>query len=149
MVAMNYKSEISKDEPVYSISVAAKLLGVSIPTLRIYEKEGLLLPFKKASGTRLYSPKDLERIDCFRRTISEKKISINGIKSLLSVIPCWDIIKCSDAERNSCPAYNDNTQPCWAYENKPDICANKDCRSCHIYAGLSDCTDVKNFIKNI
>ena len=33
--------EISKQEPIYSISTAAKLLGISVPTLRVYEKEGL------------------------------------------------------------------------------------------------------------
>lgn len=145
---MNYAQNISKTEPVYSISVAAKLLGISIQTLRLYEKEGLIVPFKKDSGTRLYAQSDLERIECIRNTISEKKISINGIKTLLSVIPCWEIVNCSEEERNACPAYNDNTQPCWAYDNKPPICANSDCRSCEIYIGLKDCTDVKKFLRN-
>ena len=64
------KTNISIDEPVYSIGIAAKLLGISIPTLRVYEKEGLFIPYKKQSGTRLYSQADLDRIGCIRRTIS-------------------------------------------------------------------------------
>ncbi len=79
--------DISKKEPIYSISTAAKLLGISVPTLRVYEKEGLIIPFKKESNQRLYSQADLERVECIRNGINEKKISVNGIKAMYSLIP--------------------------------------------------------------
>jgi hypothetical protein len=34
------------DQPVYTIGIVAKLLGISIPTLRMYEREGLIIPHK-------------------------------------------------------------------------------------------------------
>lgn len=149
MVNMIKETTISNDEPVYSISIAAKLLGISIQMLRIYEKEGLILPYKKESGQRLYSQNDLHRIECIRNTISEKKISINGIKSLYSVIPCWEYINCSMEEREQCPAYLENTQPCWSYEDRELSCHIADCRECKIYMELADCSNAKEIIKNL
>jgi predicted site-specific integrase-resolvase len=31
-------------EPIYTIGPAAQKLGISVPTLRLYEKEGLIIP---------------------------------------------------------------------------------------------------------
>ena len=63
-------------KPVYTISTAARLLGISIPTLRMYENEGLIIPFKKSSRHRLYSDADLERIRCLRRSINGNKMGL-------------------------------------------------------------------------
>ncbi|MCX8056055.1 MAG: MerR family transcriptional regulator, partial [Ignavibacteria bacterium] len=83
-----------KDKPKYKISEAAKILGISVHTLRMYEREGLILPFKKTTNQRLYSEKDIERLKCIRNSINEKKISIEGIKRIFSLIPCWAIVNC-------------------------------------------------------
>jgi len=64
------------DEPKYTISNAAKLMGISVHTLRMYEREGLIIPFKKESNQRLYSDRDLERVKCIRKTINDDKIHI-------------------------------------------------------------------------
>ncbi len=48
-------NEVQKDEPIYPIRTAAKLLNISVHTLRMYEKENLILPFKKSTSHRLYS----------------------------------------------------------------------------------------------
>ena len=58
-------------EPVYAISTAARLLGISVHTLRMYEKEGLIVPFKSNGNQRKYSDMDLERLRCIRRAIKE------------------------------------------------------------------------------
>jgi DNA-binding transcriptional MerR regulator len=50
------------DRPVYTISVAADLAGLPIPTLRLYEERGLVRPERTAGGTRRYSDADLARI---------------------------------------------------------------------------------------
>ena len=127
--------EISKQEPIYSISTAAKLLGISVPTLRVYEKEGLIIPFKKESNQRLYSQADIERVECIRSAINEKKISINGIKAIYSLIPCWEVINCSQEDRDVCGAYNSEDQPC--------------CRECDVYTNYSNCGTIKGLLKNI
>jgi len=145
------KSElnIESNNPVFSISTAAKLLEMSVHTLRKYEHEGLVLPFKKDSGQRLYSQDDLTRIECIRNAVTEKKISINGIKTIYSIIPCWEIINCSDDERNNCPAYKEDSKPCWAYNHKTGICSTNECRVCPVYADLTSCGNVKNIIKKL
>ena len=48
--------------PVYSISVAAELAELAVPTLRLYEEHGLVTPARTDGGTRRYSADDVERI---------------------------------------------------------------------------------------
>ena len=50
------------DRPLYSISVAAELAGLPVPTLRLYEEKGLVTPERTDGGTRRYSDADLARI---------------------------------------------------------------------------------------
>jgi DNA-binding transcriptional MerR regulator len=52
----------SPDRPLYTISVAADLVGLPIPTLRLYEEKGLVTPERTLGGTRRYSDADLARI---------------------------------------------------------------------------------------
>ena len=136
-------------EPLFTISTAANLLGVSVQTLRLYEKEGLVLPFKKSSKHRLYSRADIERIECVRRAITEKKISINGILAMYSLIPCWDIVKCSEEDRNKCEAYACHSKPCWSYPHPGTTCETLVCRDCDVYKNFADCEKIKESIKNI
>lgn len=144
---MENELEISKDEPIFSISTTAKLLGISIQSLRLYEKEGLIIPFRKKSNQRLYSQNDIKRIQCIRNTINNKKISVNGIKALYALIPCWDIVNCSAEERANCPSYNISSQPCWSYDHQSNVCSTRECRECEIYKGIIDCSDIKDFLK--
>jgi len=131
---------IEKHEiPLFPISVAAKLLGISVHTLRMYEKEGLIVPFKKESNHRLYSNSDIERLSCIRNTINESKISIAGIKSIYSLIPCWEITGCSESDRVKCDAYKSHSSPCWSFKHTENVCAGLNCRNCEVY---------KNFIEN-
>ena len=71
------------NNPKYTISNAANLLDISVHTMRMYEREGLVIPFKKESGQRLYSDNDIERITCIRYSIKEEKLNIQGIKKIL------------------------------------------------------------------
>jgi len=133
-------------KPVYSIGEAADLLGVSVPTLRLYEREGLILPFRKSSKHRLYTEMDLERVRCLREMINQKKVSIAGIKSILSMIPCWKIKECPETVRTSCPAFEATDRPCWIVEGKPRNCSRADCRACPVYIETSDCHKVKQLV---
>jgi MerR family transcriptional regulator/heat shock protein HspR len=51
-----------REDAVYVISVAAELAGVHPQTLRIYERRGLIEPYRTPGGTRRYSVADLERL---------------------------------------------------------------------------------------
>jgi len=133
------------DEPVFPISTAAKLLNVSVHTLRKYEKEGLILAFKSCTNQRLYSLKDIQHIHCIRNSISKDKISIAGIKSILSLIPCWEINACGRTAAD-CGAFSNHKQPCWLMKIKEKSCEGKDCRECEVYKTYSDCGKIKEKI---
>lgn len=141
--------EVPIDEPIYPIRTAAKLLNISVHTLRMYEKENLIIPFKKSTNHRLYSNSDIERIKCIRNAINEMKISINGIKAIYSIIPCWEYIGCSEEDRNNCLAYSSHTEPCWSVKGESTICATKECRNCDVYNKFKECSNIKSFIKNL
>ena len=56
--------------PIYSIGTVARMLGISVFTLRMYEREGLLIAHKADSNQRRYSASDVERLQCIRRAIT-------------------------------------------------------------------------------
>jgi len=139
--------EQNKSVPLYSISSAARMLNISVHTLRMYEREGLILPFKKDTHHRLYSEHDIERLKCIRKSIKEKKFTIPAIKTMYSFIPCWDIKKCSKDERDMCPAFLKSEGPCWSYHHSENSCSDKDCRNCNIYTDFNNCEKIREKIK--
>lgn len=69
---------------VYGISVAARLSGIAVQSLRLYERHGLLTPGRSEGGTRLYSGDDLSRL----RRISElvaTGVNLAGIARILNL----------------------------------------------------------------
>jgi MerR family transcriptional regulator, heat shock protein HspR len=139
--------DIDRNTPLYSIGVISDLLNVSVHTIRLYESEGLIIPFKKDSKHRLYSQNDLIRLKCIIESIREKKFSIAAIKMMYSLIPCWSIIKCSENEREECSAYNSNLMPCWTYKHQNNTCENITCNQCEVYLKHSNCDSIKESIK--
>ncbi len=131
------------DTPLYPISSAAQMLGISVHTLRMYEREELIIPHKKESGRRLYSLKDIERMQCIRRALTEERMSIEAIKRILSLAPCWAIIHCPEADRHACPAYRGATIPCWSHKHHSNVCARIECRECEVYNDYADCHSIK------
>jgi MerR family transcriptional regulator/heat shock protein HspR len=113
----------------------------------MYEKEGLIIPFKKKSNHRLYSEADIERLTCIRRAIKEQKISINGIKTIYSLIPCWDIIKCSQKDRENCDSYKSHSKPCWSFVHTENVCGTLNCRECEVYRNYAECKTLKEKFK--
>jgi len=137
------------DNPKYTISNAAKLLGISVHTLRMYEREGLIIPFKKESGQRLYSDQDINRIVCIRNSIKSEKLNIQGLRKILSLIPCWAIVNCSEEDRQNCDAYSTFSKPCWIYNHTKNMCKVKDCRDCEVYKSFGTCESIKNKLKEL
>jgi len=137
------------NEPVFPIRTAAKLLKISVHTLRMYEREGLIIPFKKTTNQRLYSQKDVERIECVRRAIKNDKLSIKGIVRIFSLIPCWKIVNCSEEDKKNCAAYTGNSLPCWMFHHKNNFCSDRDCRSCGVYQNYSECHSIREKIKEL
>lgn len=73
-------------EPVYSISVAAKLLKVTPRILRTYEEMDLITPFRTEGKTRLYSEKDMQKLELICYLHREKEVNLPGIKIILGLL---------------------------------------------------------------
>lgn len=119
--------------PLYTIGVVSELLGTTNQTLRLYEKHGLIKPFRK-NKNRFYSENDIKWLFCIRELIHNKKISIEGIKKLLNYAPCWEITDCPEDKKNNCLAYKDRMKPCW--ELNQMICRHSSkirCEDCVVF----------------
>ena len=131
---------------LYTIGEAADLIGIAIPTIRMYEREGLIIPMRRHSKHRRFSQSDIERIRCIRRMINEEKVSIAGIQRLLSLIPCWRIKNCPAEARAKCVAFVGHELPCWMVTGKSWECKSTECRLCPAYTDFGDCHAVKEVI---
>lgn len=126
-----------------TIGEAADLSGVSVQTLRYYEREGLIIPYHRESKHRRYSNDDIERVRCMRVLIKQENVRIEGIKRLLAMTPCWSIKGCSPESREGCEATKSRSTACWMVANKSRECRNAECRVCPVYAQATDCEGLK------
>ena len=69
---------------VFVISVAAELAGMHPQTLRIYERKGLLDPFRTPGGTRRYSQEDIEQLQLIQELTSQG-LNLEGVKRVLAL----------------------------------------------------------------
>lgn len=74
---------ISPDEPVYVISVASKLVSLPIWTLRQLDKAGVVKPKRIGKKNRLYSLKDIRKLEYVHYLMEDKRVNIHGIKIIL------------------------------------------------------------------
>jgi MerR family transcriptional regulator/heat shock protein HspR len=70
-------------EPVFIISVAARLLEMHPQTLRKYEREGLIAPSRTRGKFRLYSDEDLERLRQVKYLVGERGLNLAGVQLTL------------------------------------------------------------------
>lgn len=73
-----------REAAVYVISVAAELAGVHPQTLRIYERRGLIEPYRTPGGTRRYSEADLQRLGLIQE-LTEEGLNLEGVKRVLEL----------------------------------------------------------------
>lgn len=139
--------EVKNPDTLFPIGTVAKIFGVSVAAIRLYETEGLVLPHKSKGGHRLYSQNDIKRIECIRNLLDEKGLNFAGIRLMLSTIPCWELKPCSEADRKNCDAYYKSLVPCWLVENKGEKCKNEDCSLCPVYMNSSECSNIKVILK--
>ncbi|HHT85272.1 MAG: MerR family transcriptional regulator [Bacillota bacterium] len=73
------------DEPVYTISVAARLLGETPQFLRQIENEGLISPARTDSNIRLYSSNDLRLLARIIYLWRQCGINPQGIRVIIAM----------------------------------------------------------------
>ena len=72
-----------RDAPVYSIRVAASLVGLHVQTLRYYERSGLVSPQRSAGNVRYYSDEDVEHIRRIKALVDDLGVNLAGVEVIL------------------------------------------------------------------
>lgn len=73
------------NEPLFVISVAARLVEMHPQTLRKYEREGLIAPSRTAGNLRLYSDRDIERLRQVKHLVEKLGLNLAGVQLALEL----------------------------------------------------------------
>src|SRR5512135_3663538 len=87
---MDYQSD---DEPIYVISVAARLVEMHPQTLRYYERAGLLKPTRSSGKIRLYSQREIERLRKISRLTNELGVNLAGVEIIIDLTERLELIQ--------------------------------------------------------
>jgi MerR family transcriptional regulator, heat shock protein HspR len=73
------------NEPLFIISVAARLVEMHPQTLRKYEREGLIAPSRTEGNLRLYSDRDIERLRQVKYLVEQRGLNLAGVQLALEL----------------------------------------------------------------
>jgi len=73
-------------KPLFTLSVAAEIMGVHPRTLMIYENEGLVIPARTKTNRRRFSQKDILKLQFIRHLTTKKGINLAGVASIFKLI---------------------------------------------------------------
>lgn len=134
------------ERKAYKIGEVARMLDIAVETIRMYEHNDILLTEKTETGQRIFDENDVEWINCIRRLIKKQGLNMEGIRRLLSLIPCWEVKSCPEIDRENCLAYQKAILPCWAIKDKTPACSNENCRLCNVYLNALRCQNLKKVL---
>ena len=82
-----------ENEPWFGPGETARRLGVTTKTLRVYEREGLVVPHRAASGWRLYGPTQIARLHQII-VLRDLGLPLKSIRNLVaSQSPLRDVLR--------------------------------------------------------
>ncbi len=101
---------VRRSDPLFVISVAARLLEMHPQTLRKYEREGLIAPSRTTGNLRLYSDRDIERLRQVKYLVEERGLNLAGVQLALELTRRLREVRAraDEAERSGSGATNGN-----------------------------------------
>ncbi len=69
----------------YTISAVAEMYKIHPQTLRLYEREGLLIPSRSNGNTRFYTQEDLERLEAILSLTRDLGVNLAGVEIVLNM----------------------------------------------------------------
>jgi MerR family transcriptional regulator, heat shock protein HspR len=69
----------------YMISAVAEIYNIHPQTLRLYEREGLLIPSRSEGNTRLYTDEDLEALETILSLTRDLGVNLAGVEIILNM----------------------------------------------------------------
>ena len=82
---MVFQDSDESDEPMFVISVAARLVEMHPQTLRYYERAGLLKPTRSSGKIRLYSQREIDRLRKIARLTGELGVNLAGVEIIIDL----------------------------------------------------------------
>jgi len=77
--------EDRRDEPLFLISVVARICDMHPQSIRLYERLGLIRP-RYISKRRFFSEADIERLRQIRRLTQEMGVNLAGVEIIFSLL---------------------------------------------------------------
>ncbi|HEY6471212.1 MAG TPA: MerR family transcriptional regulator [Candidatus Dormibacteraeota bacterium] len=78
------------DKPLYTIGIAADILGTTTQSLMMYEHFGLVVPRRSDSNRRLYSQRNLLAIGAVERLMRGRGINLAGVRYVTECLQLLD-----------------------------------------------------------
>ena len=141
--------DIEDNRPLYTLGVASQLSEIPAHSIRQYIDMGLLIPFKLESKRHLFSQTDVRRLKIIQELIHERGLNFAGLRTMMAMVPCWAVRKCSESDQQACSAYTENFLPCWMASQKGSKCKNVDCRNCEVYHSMDLDAGVKSVMNTL
>ncbi len=69
----------------FTISIVSQMYGIHPQTLRLYEREGLLIPHRSEGNRRLYSREDLRRLRIILSLTRDLGVNLAGVEIILGM----------------------------------------------------------------
>jgi MerR family transcriptional regulator/heat shock protein HspR len=73
------------NEPKYVISIAARILGCEVHTLRYYEKLGAVKPYRSEGNIRYYSEAEIDRLRHIKVLMEDMGINMAGVEVIMKL----------------------------------------------------------------
>lgn len=83
---MTMEDMVGYDEPCFVISVAARIVGVQTQTLRYYERIGLVRPRRTSGNQRMYSRREVERVQRIRSLMDDLGVNLAGVEVVIKLL---------------------------------------------------------------
>ena len=75
----------SRQDPVFSIRIAARLVGLHVQTLRYYERNGVVKPKRSRGNVRYYSEEDITMINDIKSLINDLGVNLAGVQTVMEM----------------------------------------------------------------
>jgi len=75
----------NRQEPVFSIRIAARLVGLHVQTLRYYERNGMVKPQRSRGNVRYYSEEDITMINNIKALIDDLGVNLAGVQVIMKM----------------------------------------------------------------
>ena len=75
----------NRQELVFSIRIAARLVGLHVQTLRYYERNGMVKPQRSRGNVRYYSEEDITMINNIKALIDDLGVNLAGVQVIMKM----------------------------------------------------------------